>query len=259
MPDNTIKFENINADTTSASVSLSGETLQVNCAASPATPFTIYEFTTLPMPQPPPVLNELYQKNPRKSSSDPKWRSCTHSLESYENAVKKEYQLLQRNFEYTQEYPDFHVSINFHNAMRIEDFSKIRGKAFGRLVQAGIKAYYVHEPSRSGWLHIHAMVIFSGKKEALKDIVKKAFVKAGLEYETDFHCNIIPFKGTDDDFRRLCSYILKFTGARNTPHSPVLFTRGLRIRKVGMIGKWFFKPKNVLWKEYIDEMLRKHS
>ena len=34
---------------------------------------------------------------------------------------------------------------------------------------------------------------------------------------------------------------------------PLLFQKGLSIRKTGMIGKWFAKGKGKLWKEYRDE------
>ena len=84
-------------------------------------------------------------------------------------------------------------------------------------------------------------------------------MKAGLDYGTDFYVKAKRVNATDDDYRRLCSYILKFTGRRKTPRVPILFLPGLRIRKVGMIGKWFCKPKKVLWKEYLDEVRRKHN
>jgi len=276
MSDDTIKNANVNTDSDSIGTPLSlcpessaidsNGIVSGNCDSVTPEPFTIYEFTppitphSLPLPcyTKQDVLSRLYQQRPRKTSSNPKWRNYTSSLESYEEAVKREYILLQRNFDYTQQYPDYHVTINFHTAMTIKDFSLIRNKAFSHLVQDGIRAYYVHEPSRRSWLHIHAMMIYSGKKETLKDSVKEAFMKAGLQYGTDFHFNISPFKGTDADYQRLCSYILKFTGRRTTPRIPTLFVTGLGIRKVGTIGQWFVKPKKVLWKEYCDEVRQRY-
>ena len=74
----------------------------------------------------------IYQENPRQKTATG-WEhrgSFTHSLQSYELSAKKRYIILMRNFDYTQEYPGFHVHINFFRPIPIKVFSEKRSKAF---------------------------------------------------------------------------------------------------------------------------------
>ena len=207
------------------------------------------------------VCDRLYQENPRVLTSRIRsarswWRNYTCSLESYERAARKEFILLMRNFMYTQKFPDFHTIIVFHNPMSIKEFSKIRNQAFAKLAKEGVRAFYVHEPSKKSWLHIHALTIFDGNKNSLRTLVKEVFMETGLEYgrDKDFHVNIKLVNPTFKDYWRLCCYILKFKGRRKHKRRiPLLFQKGLSIRKTGMIGKWFAKDKGKLWEEYRDE------
>ena len=226
-----------------------------------ATPFTISEFTTsYPLsyePNTPPIHVKLYQTNPRKSSGKFYCRTFTDSLESYERAVKKEYILLMRNFMHTQKFPDFHIMVNIYRPMAIKEFSRIRGKVFGILKESGIRAYYVHEPSEKSWIHIHALVNFDGTKEVLRKKVKEEFVRTGLEYGRDFRFKLKAVNPTYTDYKRLCSYILKFNGQRIEPRIPLLFLKNLGLRKAGCIGCWFVKGKGKLWEEFRKERMRK--
>ena len=100
----------------------------------------------------------IYQETTRKKTVAG-WEHCrsfTHSLQSYELSAKKRYIILMRNFDYTQEYPGFHVHINFFRPMPIKVFSEKRSKAFEFLARRKIRGFYVHEPTRKrNWLHIH--------------------------------------------------------------------------------------------------------
>ena len=137
---------------------------------------------------------------------------------------------------------------------------RTRKKAFERLKQWGVTAYYVQEPSKRSWLHIHAMVICDSKKKRLKDKAKEAFTLAGLTYGRDFHVNVKPVNPTHNDYRRLCSYILKFNGRRaSNRRVPSLFLKGLGLRKIGKIGTWFVKTKGELWEEYREEIRQKNK
>ena len=204
-------------------------------------------------------MNPLVQQNPQVSSGLPHYRSFSSSLATYERAARKEYILLMRNFAYTEQYPDFHVVIGFHKLMPIQDFSKIRNKAFGKLVKEGVKAYYVHEPSEA-WIHIHAIAMYDGKISDLRKNIKESFTSAGLKYREDFHVKVKPINPTFTDYKRLCSYILKFNGKRiSNRRVPDLFEKGSKLRKMGTIGKWFVKGKKVLWQEYRKELEQKHE
>jgi hypothetical protein len=155
-----------------------------NCAITASVPY-------LPS-APVPFYLKLYQENPRRRSSDPRWRSYTHSLQSYENAMRKQYIIMMLNFECTHRVPDFHVVVGFHVPMAIKEFTRIRNEAFGRLAKGGVRAFYVHEPGKKGWLHIHGMVSYDGAEDVLRVLIKKAFGGAGLKYRQDFHVKVKP-------------------------------------------------------------------
>jgi hypothetical protein len=174
-------------------------------------------------------------------------------------AAKRDYILLVRNLEATHQYADFHVIIGFHGSMPIKNFSKIRNKAFNYLQQWKVRGFYVHEPTQSGWIHTHIAAICKGTQKGLKNRIKVALLLSGLEYGKDFHVNIKPVDPSLEDCKRLFSYILKFSGRRAIRHTPKLFLENLGLRKTGTFGKWFVKPKMVLWQEYREELQRKHE
>jgi hypothetical protein len=205
----------------------------------------------------------IYQKSPPEKSATggEHLRSFTHSLQSYDLAGKKEFTLLMRNFEYTQEYPTHHVIINFYKQMPLGDFSKMKSKAFEYLKRWDVRGYYVLEPFRCrDWIHIHLLAIYGGRIKMLRAFVKYAFTLAGLTYGQDFRVKVLPAGATEKDYVQLCCYILKFNGKRKTNrHEPKLFIKGLGLRKVGSFGKWFAKTKKKLWQEYREELRRKHE
>jgi hypothetical protein len=201
----------------------------------------------------------IRQMNPRITSGNhPIYkliRSFTRSLISYERAAKKEYIILMRNFVCTQLFPDFHVIISIKKKMSIHVLSDMKTKVFANLAKWNVSGYYVFEPTlkRNG-LHIHIVTKYFRSVDDLKLCIKIAFELAGLKYGTDFHFNVIPFTPTFRDFKRLCSYILKFNGSRQTNlRIPRLFIPGLRLRKTGSFGKWFVKTKGELWQEHKEE------
>ena len=187
--------------------------------------------------------------------------SFTHSLQSYELYAKKHYIQLIRNLDYTKQYPDYHVIVNFYKRMPIKDFSEKRIKAFGYLARWGVSGHYVLEPTPSrNWLHVHMLAMYGRSRSDLRECIKLAFMFAGLTYDRDFHVKVFSVAKTDKDYRRLCAYILKFNGKRKTNlYTPVLFIKGLGLRKTGSFGKWFTKTKGELWKEYREELRLKHE
>jgi hypothetical protein len=103
------------------------------------------------------------------------------------------------------------------------------------------------------------MTIYGRGMNELRVCVKYAFMLAGLEYLQDFRVTVRPFRATIKDYCTLCAYILKYNGKRETNRFiPVLFKKGLGIRKIGAFGGWFAKPKKVLWEEYKAEIRQKH-
>jgi hypothetical protein len=205
----------------------------------------------------------IFQQNPLPTSGI-EWehlRSFTYSLQSYELHAKQHYIQLIRNFDYTKQYPDYHVIVNFYKQMPIEDFRKIQSKAFGYLARWGVSGYYVLEPTLSrNWLHTHLITIYGRSQGDLRECIKLAFTYAGLTYDKDFHIKIFSVGATDKDYKRLCAYILKFNGKRKTNrYTPVLFIKGLGLRKTGSFGKWFAKPNGKIWKEYKEELRKEHE
>ena len=205
----------------------------------------------------------IFQDNPYPTSGigNELMRSFTFSLQSYELAAKKRYILLMRNFDYSKQYPDYHAVINFLKRMPIENFSKKRRIAFEYLKRWGTRGYYVHAPTLSrNFLHVHMLAIYGGSKEDLQTCIKLAFTIAGLTYGKDFRVKVFPVGATDKDFKRLCSYVLKFNGKRKTNrYTPVLFSRNLGLHKTGSFGKWFVKPQRNIWNKYRAQLRLKHN
>jgi hypothetical protein len=182
-------------------------------------------------------------------------------LQSYDLAAKKEFIILARNLMHTRQYPDYHVIINFYKRMPVEDFAKMKSRAFAFLTRRKIQGYYAVEPTPSrNWLHIHMMAIYALCEDDLRLCIRLAWESVGLEYGKDFHVKIKTVGATEKDYKRLCAYILKFNGKRETNRfTPILFIKNLRLRKVGSFGKFFAKSKEALWKEYTDECRLKHE
>ena len=204
--------------------------------------------------------HSIIQLNPRVTSGSRfHYRSFTHSLEAYERAAKKEYILLMRNLEYTRQYPNFHIIVNFWKRMPIKEFSKMRNHAFDNLKKWEVRGFYVHEPTVSrNWLHIHIAAIYGGHWDDLRNSIKLAWTFAGLIYDRDFQVKVKPVNTTHRDYQRLCAYILKFNGGRAT-NQPVLFIKDLGLRKIGTIGRWFAQSKEKLWQEYREELRQKRE
>ena len=166
-----------------------------------------------------------------------------------------------RNFDHTKEFPNYHVIINFYRQMAIKDFTRIESKAFGCLARWGVRGFFVHEPTVSrNWLHAHMLAIYNRSQDDLRDCIRYAFSAVELTYGKDFDVTVKPMGTTIKDYRRICSYILKFNGGRKTNRfTPVLFIKNLGLRKTGSFGKWFSKTQGELWQEYLDELQRKRE
>jgi hypothetical protein len=210
-------------------------------------------------------LQSIVQSNPPATSDGHSFYkdkpSFTYALDSYERAARREYIKLMRNLVDTQQYPMYHVIVNFYSPMPIKVFAEKRNKAHGYLKRWKVRAYYVHEPTVSrDWLHIHMMVIYGGGQDDLRECVKIAWELVGLKYRQDFRVKVRPVGATVKDYSRLCAYILKFNGKRKTNrYTPDMFVKDLGLRKTGTIGKWFAKPKGKIWKEYREELRLKHE
>ena len=207
----------------------------------------------------------IIQANPRATAgNNPLYKdkpSFTYAWDSYERAARREYIKLMRNLVDMQQYPGYHVIVNFYNPMPVKIFIEKRSRAHGYLARWKIRGYYVHEPTRfRDWLHIHMMAIYGGGRKDLRECIKIAWELAGLKYGNDFRVKVFPVGATIKDYRRLCAYILKFNGKRKkNRYTPDLFCTGLGLRKIGTIGKWFAKTKGKIWKEYLEELRLMHE
>ena len=206
------------------------------------------------------IYTKLHQENPSWSIGIHHWRNFKKSLHSYELAVKKQYIILMRNYEITNQLPDYHVFINFLTPMVLDDFKAARSKAFETLSKLGVRAFYVHEPGRESWLHIHSLMIFDRSKNVLRNHIREAFESTGLVYKQDFKVTVKAMNKTEKDFRRLSSYILKFNGKRKyNLHTPLLFLEEISLRKVGQFGKWFAKGKGKIWEEHREKCRKRRE
>jgi len=207
----------------------------------------------------------LYQRKPKESSGTHEIygnkRSYTDSLQSYERAARKEFVILMRNLRHTWEYPDYHIVVTFQKQMSIREFSEKRNKAHDHLKDWGVRGYFTHEPtvSRDG-VHLHMLAIYERSEEDLRLCIQLAWEYEGLKYNTDFQVKVLPLEPSISDCERIFSYLLKYNGGRETNlRKPVLFNKGLGLRKTGSFGKWFAKSKKLYWEEHCEEMRLRHE
>jgi hypothetical protein len=244
-------------ETSDGSETMASNQVAGECNPTPSTPSRR---------SPPPYRRKLiFQQRPYTNAiKHPVYglrRSFVAALDTYDHAAKKEYILLMRNFAITQKYPDYHIIVNHFRPMFMRTFAKLLTKAFEHLVRLNVSGYYVHEPTPCrNWLHTHIMATYDGSIADLRTCIKYVFMDAGLTEGIDFQVKIFPVSPTDRDYKGLCCYVLKFNGRRKENRfNPVLFVKGLGLRKIGTFGRWFAELKAKMWVEYIEEQRLKHG
>ncbi len=206
----------------------------------------------------------------------PKFRSFTLNEEAYIYAAEKEVQLLTRNP--NAKYYQFAGTLNFESPLFYKEHKEQWGRVSRRIRDKGIVLFWVREIQavqgeyNMESIHYHFVIMESSplrskniatypyNKKQIKSIIKNAM--KGIKHRL----YVEPIQTT---IPNVCRYILKakasgYTSKGNYSEDKhkgkrVLFPRYTGLPKIGYIGKFWGKPKKVLWAEVIAETKRKNN
>ena len=212
-----------------------------------------------------PEIRKLYQYPPRRRntySAIPWKRSWTFSRTTYQNAAKREYELLLANYRQANHLVTIKYFREFTNLQIIALWSELKTL----LTQQGIIAYVVIEittrrhiypdgryrdyPIRR--VHYHILVDSNLSECRLREIFNCACLDAGLVKDAfEVHYAIIPDRET---FEHKARYILKY---KTFKKQAILFKPHTGINKICSINTWFINSdgtpanKEKMWKAIV--------
>ena len=207
----------------------------------------------------------IYQKKPPFSKpSQFKPKGWTDSIEGYIREAKKFRTQLFLNRKLTNDGYTFHVVINFDKLLTPQELRDIWSKATLTMKRRGVVAVWVMEPTRSGKFHFHLLLRNKTTKKQLEQAIKDAMPqKQPDQKRSGWRKKIVAVK--DGEEWELENYIVKakqegyvkgqWSQDRYT-HKRLLFVPKLGLKKVGKIGEFWAKPREVLWQGVIDREQR---
>jgi hypothetical protein len=181
-------------------------------------------------------------------------RSWTATRETYQNAARREYELLLANPRQANHEIVVGYLKEFFIRELLEQFMLIKE----RLLEYKIIAYYVVEITEDGngkpanRMHYHFFIEGKFSIRKLRDIYKDACQYAGL-HSKDYKVNYYPIPDRKT-FERKSMYTLKYDKYAG---QAILFQPHTGINKVGSIGWWFINPdgtkanKDAMWKSIV--------
>lgn len=206
----------------------------------------------------PEILYQSLSRNDNTFTSEPSRRSWTDSRATYQNAAKKQYELLLSNHRRA----NFCVGINYFKEFFIKDILDKFKLIKEHLRKRKVIAFSVVEITKDKWkkpanrIHYHFLVHGDYSIRRLQAIFNGACQHAGLKPETDCRVSkprIIPDEKT---FKSCVKYILKY--GDKYKDDVILFRPKTGINKIDRIGPWFIDSnddtvrKDDLWKSLVD-------
>ena len=187
-------------------------------------------------------IQRLYQVNPDAKS-----------LKSHQALARKESAILRRN----GRMPKHKVLLHFLKEYSPNDITSLRTKIFRYLTKNGIESIATIGLTRNrddrpnNRVAFHFLTDDPRSSRDLQMFFHYACQVERLVLCIDYWIDYNPVSNPEACF----DY---FTGYGRT-NDMVLFRKDLRIQKFYTIGKWYRKPKRVLWQEAIDCMLKGNS
>ena len=172
-------------------------------------------------------------------------RNWTSSHETYQNAAKREYELLLANYRH---YANYFVTLKYFKEFTAGEIRTTWSSLKELLIQRGIVAYSVVEittrPQRlpngvwrdypTNRVHYHILVDTELPEPRLRRIFNRSCVEAGLSKEDfEVHVKSIPNRRA---FVHKCKYVLKYA---NFKDQAILFQPNTGINKICSLGRWF--------------------
>ena len=173
---------------------------------------------------------------------------------AYQSLAKKEIAILRRN----GRIPTHRLYLEFLNELSPNDIISLRTKIFRTLKEYGIEAvariglsWRRNKRNRLSdkFVYFHIITDLRWEAKTLQIHFHRACQEQGLVLCKDYWIDYSP---VDDGM----AHFDAFTGHG---YKVLLFRKDLRIQRFYTIGKWYRKPKTVLWKEEIDCMLKGQS
>ena len=181
----------------------------------------------------------LFQFPPRQRNTFctvPHRKNWTASMETYQNAAKREYDLLMAN----HREGNHEIVIGYLKEYGIQDLLNHFSLIKEHLTNDGIIAYQVAEITRDGYgkpvnrIHYHFLIDYHHSKRRLVNAFKEACLYAGLQVGTGKDC-MVKYRPIPDsvEFERRCRYILKY---KKYQRRAILFRPKTGIDKTGMVN-----------------------
>ena len=201
-------------------------------------------------------MDLIYQPRPLDSKlSMFRPKSWTESVQSYINEAKQLTMCIIRNRKLLKKPYTWLVTINFEDELEPSVVTTTWTKVARRLRQRGIICLWVREPSRANTVHYHLLLTNGIQGGRLSSIIDECMPQRS---EMRWHSNLTPL---DDDWW-VAFYVTKAKVAGKVDGEQVedrygekrrLFQPRIKLQKYGTIGKFWVKPKKVLWKEIAAE------
>lgn len=198
--------------------------------------------------------DRIFQQKPLwTQSSTFKLKSWTETVAGYLNEAQKLTTCLIRNRELARNPYTWFLTIYVDVIMQPKAINDWWKKAVRNLKRKGVVAIWIREPTRTNKVHYHLLLRSTHSKDDLEQIIEESLPSRTLGR---WHKNLKPVKKRDG---RLLRYITKAKTAGKTKsgiyvadlyrRKRLLFKSGLGIRKVGTIGKFWFKSREAIWND----------
>ena len=181
---------------------------------------------------------KLYQEHPRNESLYPGLKSKTESRESFRLASLQEFGKLRAN----GTIPNHIVQLNYLTELTVKEIQALWRKHSRRLYKAGIVACVTIEITKDEWrqrptnnVHYHIVVKdHTRTHDELKELFE-AIYQCEMELSA-FKVNVYPFDEKKGGWRGYIAYLVKL---KDKNGKPILFEKGLRLRKYYTVGRWW--------------------
>ena len=193
----------------------------------------------------------------RLFQAEPKWFSSSHgrhrpkgwteSVQSYKVEAQRELSCLMANQRLLGRPYTWLITLNIISVMSAAQVNKLWAVVARRLRRTGVVAYRVVEVNSDNKVHFHLLLSSEHTETDLRGILDKAAAdlplrkhmeRVRLPYETAAYILKAPVEGVSSDRKRP---LKDKHGNRR-----MLFTPHTGIRKIGVVGKFFLKPKTKL-------------
>lgn len=198
----------------------------------------------------------IYQTDPvLKTPSTWRNKSWTDSIDGYLREAQQLARCVELNHYYLENDYKWEANINVEVVLSPAGIKSVWEKACRKLKALGVRALWVREPSKKNHCNYHLLVQDNISEKELAAAVEKAMPDRA---DIPWHKHIDKINTTYYHFTR---YILKAkvnglwkgkTVEDKWKYKRLLFKKNLSIKKVGTIGKFWVKPKKVLWQQVVD-------